>query len=313
MACEVIEGLDRLSGRAAGGVLTIGNFDGVHLGHQRLLTAAADLARQAGTKLCVLTFDPPPAMLLDEAAVPERIMPPEVKHRHLEQCGAEVIVVVETTAEFLSAEAEDFVREVVAAGLAPRQVVEGRNFFFGRGRAGNVELLMRMAGELGFTVAVVEPVMVDLPGRGSVRVSSSLVRELIRRGEVAAAARCLGRPFTLNGRVVPGQRRGRVLDFPTANVAAAGQITPPDGVYAGRAEIAGQTFPAAVSIGDKPTFGPAPRAIEAYLIEAEGDFYDRPIALAFCRRLRDQEKFPDAESLRRQITKDIQRVREICI
>ena len=115
MACEVIEGLDRLSGRTAGGVLTIGNFDGVHLGHQRLLARASELARQAATRLCVLTFDPPPAVMLDETAVPERIMPEAVKHRHLARRGAELIVVIETTADFLSTAPEDFVRDVVAA------------------------------------------------------------------------------------------------------------------------------------------------------------------------------------------------------
>jgi len=311
MGCEVIEGLDGLSAGAVGGVLTMGNFDGVHLGHQRLLSRASELARRAGVNLCAMTFDPPPAVLLDETAVPERIMPPEVKHRCLAECGADVVIVVETTGELLSTPPRDFVRDVVAARLAPLQVVEGHNFFFGRGRAGDVELLGRMAGELGFGVEVVEPVMVELPGRGSVRVSSSLIRELIRGGEVASAARCLGRPFTLHGRVVAGQQRGRLLEFPTANLAAAGQITPADGVYAARAEIAGASFPAAVSVGVKPTFAPSPRAVEAFLIGTEGDFYDRQMALAFCRRLRDQQEFPDAESLKRQIAKDIERVREI--
>ena len=314
MDCKVIRGLDNLAGQAAGGVLTIGNFDGVHIGHQRLLAEARQLADGAGERLCVMTFDPPPAEVLAPARAPERILPPELKYQYIGDCGAEIVVVVETTAEFLAASAEEFVRRAIVEGAQPRHVVEGHNFFFGRGREGNIELLERLAGQFDFEVTEVSPAMLALPGRDEQRVSSSLVRELIRAGEIAAAAQCLSRPFTLYGRVVGGERRGRLLDFPTANVDADGLIVPADGVYAGRVRIDSLECPAAISIGDKPTFAAngSPRVIEANLIDAVGDFYDRPIAVTFIERLRGQEKFPGAESLAAQIAKDVQRVREIC-
>ena len=311
MSLNVIEGLDRLGGQTAGGVLTVGNFDGVHLGHQKLLAAARELADQTASKLCVLTFDPAPAVLVDEDRGDERIVPVEQKHRLLGECGADMVVVVKTTREFLAMPPEQFVREVIAGKLCPRHVVEGHNFFFGRGRAGNLELLERMAPALGFEVTEVEPVMLDLPARGHVRVSSSLIRELIHLGEVGLAGECLSRPFTLCGRVVRGDQRGRALEHPTANVDPDGMIVPGDGVYAGRAVVEGVEWPAAVSIGAKPTFESSPRVIEAYLVGAEGDFYGLPIAVTFLARLRDQQKFTDVESLKAQMAKDVQRVREI--
>ncbi len=312
MTCEVIEGLERLAGATAGAVVTIGNFDGVHLGHQHILHAGRRLADRAGVRLCAVTFDPPPAALLAAEGAAERIMPEAVKHRYLGECGADMVVVVETTIEFLSMEPEQFLREVIAQQINPSWVVEGHNFFFGRKRAGNVNLLRQMAGELGFDVEVVTPAEVQLPGRGPVRVSSSLIRELIRAGEVAQAATCLSRPFTLFGRVIGGERRGRALEYPTANVDPDAMICPGDGVYAGRAQVGGLDSPAAVSIGTKPTFGVSARVIEANLMGAEGDFYGQPIAVTFLERLRDQWQFPDAESLKAQIAKDVQRVKEIC-
>ena len=197
------------------------------------------------------------------------------------------------------------------ARLAPAQVVEGRNFFFGCRRRGDVELLRREGPRKGFALRVVEPVNVDLGG-GARRVSSTLIRALLREGRVADANRCLGWEFTLHGRVVGGYRRGRLLSYPTANIEAGQQVTPADGIYAARAAVAGTTCPAAVSIGGNPTFGPGERAIEAHLLNTEGDFYDESMSLAFVSRLRAQERFPDAESLKAQIARDIERVRAVC-
>ena len=232
MNCEIIQGLENIPDSLRGCVLTVGNFDGVHLGHQRILTVAGSLAAAEAAKFCVLTFDPPPAVVLAPDKAPDYIMPADKKHRLLAEHGAEVIVVVKPTRQFLAGFAEQFVRDVLVGRFAPKHIVEGPNFFFGHDRSGTVETLREMAGECGFDVTVVEPLEMDFPGRGMVRISSSLVRDLIRAGAVEAAARCLGRPFTLHGRVMGGERRGRLLKFPTANVDPDGLIRPCDGVYA---------------------------------------------------------------------------------
>jgi riboflavin kinase/FMN adenylyltransferase len=311
MAVEVITGLDRVAGQLAGCVLTIGNFDGVHLGHQRLIGVAGDLAERAGARLVAMTFDPPPAAIVAPGAAPARILPRRLRQEYLGRAGVDVVVMVHTTEELLSVGPMEFARDIVARRLRPVRMVEGPNFHFGAGRAGDVEMLREMAAGLGFDVKVVEPARVELPGRAEVHVSSSLIRQLLRDGDVEAAATCLTRPFTLYGKVVGGERRGRVLEYPTANVRPAGMIAPGDGVYAASVELDGRHLAAAVSIGTKPTFGPKPRTIEANLLDTDGDFYGREIAVTFVQRLREQRKFPDAESLRIQIAEDVARVRQI--
>ena len=303
--------LDNIPAGARGCVLAVGNFDGVHLGHRRILQVGAELARSAAGKLVVLTFDPPPAEVLAPDRAPHQILPAGARFDLLSQAGADLVVVARPTAEFLSAEPERFVRETVVGRLRPSAVVEGPNFRFGRGRAGGVDTLRRLAGEGGFEVVEVEPVMIDLSGR-QVRVSSSLVRELLEAGAVEDAARCLGRDYVLHGQVVGGERRGRGLEFPTANVAPAGVMCPADGVYAARAAVGGGSHAAAVSIGTKPTFGKSPRAVEVHLLDACGDFYGCDISVAFLARLREQRRFADADRLRAQIREDIKRVRELC-
>ena len=311
MSFRVIESLANFPRDCRGCVVTVGNFDGVHVGHQAILRAARSVADAAGAPLMALTFEPPAGAVLAPDHRVTCIAPMDTRHRLLAETGVDVVTAVDTTPEFLSIPAADFVRDVLVRRFAASHVVEGPDFFFGHGREGNIDTLRAMAAEGGFDVTEVPPVILDLPGRGPVRVSSSLIRRLVSEGAVAAADRCLGRPYTLEGRVVSGERRGRMLQYPTANLAPADVIIPGDGIYAARALIDGQEFPAAVSIGNKPTFGPGIRCIEANLIGAEGDFYDRWMALAFIDRLRDTIRFPDAESLRAQIAKDIERVRQL--
>lgn len=304
---ECIEGLENFPPSLTGCVLTIGNFDGVHLGHQRILRTARTLADQAGTRVVAMTFEPPPDLVLHPADVPQRITPPDEKLRLLRACGADTVVRIASTRDFLSTTAQEFIEQVILGRFAPSHMVEGPNFFFGRGRAGNVQLLAQVGR---FQMHVVEPVMMELAD-GLQRVSSSLVRSLIAAGDVSAAHRCLGRPFTLMGPVVRGQGRGRTLSFPTANIEPGNQIVPCDGIYAGQALVEDQAFTAAISIGVNPTVGPVPRAIEAFLVDATCDLYGRRIAVRFLDRLRDQQKFDSVETLRAQIEKDVERVRQI--
>jgi riboflavin kinase/FMN adenylyltransferase len=207
---------------------------------------------------------------------------------------------------------DEFVEKVIARCVGPLHVVEGRNFFFGLGRSGNVDTLRRLGKDKGFAVHVVEPVVLEHMG-GPHRVSSTMVRQLVREGNVEAAATCLARPFTLSGRVIPGQGHGRLLEFPTANLDPGRQVLPADGVYAGRARVGDEQFVTAISIGNKPTLGPAAESVvEAFLIDADGDYYGREMSLAFAARLRGQERFEDIEALKGQIAKDVARVRDIC-
>jgi riboflavin kinase/FMN adenylyltransferase len=306
----LVKGLDDLPQAAHGCVLSIGNFDGVHRGHQAILRIARRLADERKTHLLCVTFDPPPAALVNPANVPQAITPLAEKCRLLRQHGADFCGVVQTSVEFLSIEADDFVRQVYEK-LRYVATVEGPDFCFGKNRAGNVELLRRLGATTGFDVVEVPPEMVELSGLGKVRVSSSLIRRLIGQGDVVQAATCLGRNFVLYGEVVKGEQRGRQLNFPTANVDPGNIVVPGDGVYAGRALIAGQSFASAISIGTKPTFGTMARCIEAHLIDGVGELYHQPIELTFLQRLRAQQKFGGVEELTAQIAKDVQRAREI--
>ena len=310
---DVLEGLESLTDQTRGCVLTVGNFEGVHMGHQRILQNARRLANVAGARTVVMTFEPTPAALLIQDRRPELILPRELKFRLLGQCGADLVLLVKTSRDFLATEPQAFVRDVLIGRIGPRHIVEGPNFFFGRERAGSVETLRQLAAEGQYELTVVDPVTMELPGEGEVRVSSSLIRRLVRDGDVASAAKCLGRPFALYGRVVGGARRGRLLDFPTANLEPPVTVIPGNGVYAGWAETGAARYASAVSVGTRPTFGPSSeRAIEVHLLDASGDYYDQSMTVSFVARLRDQRKFPDAETLRAQIVKDVQRVREIC-
>ena len=312
MAATVINGFDRVPSKCRGGVLTIGNFDGVHLGHQSILTVGRELADSAGAPLVAMTFERPPDLVLRPGDVPKRLTPLDEKTELLGQAGADVVVVAETRPELLAMDPAAFVQDVIVAHIAPRHMVEGPNFFFGRKRAGNVDTLRDLGAEGGFEVHVVEPVSVDLP-EGSQQMSSTLIRRLIGDGRVEDAATCLTRPYGLYGPIIPGQGRGRVLDFPTANIDPAEQVFPADGVYAGAARIDGQRFVAAISIGNKPTFQDAEQTyVEAFLIDAgDGDYYGQFMALEITHRLRDQETFDSLDLLREQIAKDVDRVRTL--
>ena len=293
-----------------GCVLTIGNFDGVHRGHQRILSRARALADAGGNPVVAVTFDPPPDLVVRPADAPQRITPHTEKVRLLFAMGSDVVVTLNTTPELLEMSPEEFIEGIIVGHFAPREVVEGPNFFFGRGRAGTVEVLQAAGERYGFTVHTVETLVVELSG-GPMQVSSTLIRHLVAAGRVEDADELLTRPFTLMGKVIGGQQVGRVLEYPTANIDPGQQIVPADGVYIGRAFIGSKKYAAAVSIGCKPTFAPADRTIEANLIDAAGDYYGRVIRLEFLKRLREQKKYDTVEALKEQIAKDVQCAREV--
>ncbi|MHC4984047.1 MAG: riboflavin biosynthesis protein RibF [Planctomycetota bacterium] len=309
---RLIQGLEAVGEKLRGCVLTVGNFDGVHVGHRRILETARALGEAEGSRVVVLTFDPPPDLVLRPADKPQRLTPHDEKCRLLLAAGADHVVKALSERKLLAMTAEEFVHLVILQRFAPRHLVEGENFFFGRGRSGNIDTLRLTGLRAGYVLHVVEPVLVELP-EGPRRISSTLVRRLIAAGRIEDANLCLGRDFALYGRVLAGRGRGRFLEYPTANVNPGEQICPADGVYAGTAAVAGQRTAAAISIGRKTTFGPGQdRCVEAFLLNARGDYYDEKMALGFKRRLRDQRQFGSAEDLKAQIAKDVERVREIC-
>ena len=227
------------------------------------------------------------------------------------ESGCDFVVIAAADHKLLSTGPEEFIEEILLGLFSPRHIVEGPNFFFGRERSGNVNTLREAAGANRFEMHVIAPVTLDL-SQGPARISSSMIRDLIEAGQVRDARRCLGREFALLGRVVRGTGRGgKLLGFPTINLALGEQVTPADGVYAGRATVAGREYPAAVTVGSNPTLGDSPRTVEAFLIDAEGDFYDSEVTLRFAELLRDQQQFESAETLKAQIAKDVQRVRDI--
>jgi riboflavin kinase/FMN adenylyltransferase len=296
--------------------IMIGNFDGVHLGHVELVHAARSAVGDDG-RVIALSFEPHPITVLRGEA-PGRLTSIAERTRLLDAAGADEVVVLEATRELLLQPPEAFIEAIVApyrAGV----IVEGPDFHFGRNRAGNVETLRELQARFGYHTIVIDPVEVALIDGTIVRVSSTMIRWLLEQGRVPDAARLLGRPFELVGPVVCGDRRGRSLGVPTANLDHRDLMLPGDGIYAGvaRREEADHGLewrPAAISIGTKPTFGDLPRVCEAHIIGHDGqiDEYDWTLRIRFTHWLRDQIRYPDADALTAQLGRDIARTEELC-
>ncbi|NOT02517.1 MAG: riboflavin biosynthesis protein RibF [Phycisphaerales bacterium] len=289
-------------------VVSIGNFDGVHRGHRRLLARAAELARRCNVPLVAVTFDPHPLVILRPESAPPQLTTLNQKLEHLAEHGVDLAVVVRATRQLLALEPREFIREVVDR-FHPRHMVEGESFAFGKGRQGNPGLLKTLGAEFGFEVCIIEPVRIILAGE-TVDVSSSVVRELIHVGRVREAAAGLDRPYAVRGRVAPGDHRGAALGFPTANIGDIDQLIPADGVYVGTLKRDGFDAPAGISIGTNPTFRGDHRKIEAHVLDFAGDLNGKSVELRFHDWLRPQRRFPSPDDLARQIADDIQAVRD---
>ena len=291
--------------------ITIGNFDGVHLGHVQLVHRARALAGPRG-RVLVLAFDPQPATVLRPESTPKRLSNWEQRSAWLHEAGADEVVPLRPTPEFLSKSAQQFVVEIVQR-YQPTAIVEGPDFRFGRGRAGSVQTLRDLQSEGGFQMHVIDPVEAPLLDQSPVLVSSSMIRWLLLRGRVDDASRLLSRPFEINGPVMQGDRRGRELGIPTINVECGDFVLPADGVYAGIAVLPdSRQFAAAISVGIKPTFGINARACEAHLIGYDGplDHYGWPVRLQFHAWVRDQLTFAGKDSLIEQMHRDIEHIEQ---
>ena len=297
---------------AESSVVTIGNFDGVHLGHRTLLDAARAVAARQGAAVVAMAFDPHPAGALRPGSEPPRLASLADKRAALLDAGADRVVVIEPTRSLLSQSPEQFV-QWLCREHHPTAVVEGADFRFGEGRRGDMAMLERLGRSLGFEVLTVPTFEIPLADLTICPARSSMIRWLLDCGRGDDAARCLGRLYGLDGRVVVGDKRGRTIGVPTVNLdpeAMADFMIPSEGVYAGVVDLAdGQTRHAAISIGAKPTFGADSPVVEAHLLNFDGDLYDSSIRIRFARWVRDQQAFPDLAGLCRQLERDIELTR----
>lgn len=265
-------------------VVTMGNFDGIHLGHQALVLRSLEEARRRNLASVVLTFDPHPLKVLAPARAPRLILTPEDKIELLQDLGIDVVINQRFDASFASLDAEEFVRRFIVNRLKGKKIWVGRDLRFGHGRKGDVEQLVRWGEELGFEVGIVEPILVN-----GVRISSSQIRQAIEAGRVDEARSSLGRNHFISGTVVEGNRRGRDLGFPTANIASRTEVIPGDGIYATLFYIGQEQWLSVSSIGVNPTFGAGPRTIESYILNFDRDIYGKKIKLAFVKKIRKKK------------------------
>ena len=284
----------------AASVVTMGNFDGIHLGHQALVLRSLEEARHRNVASVVLTFDPHPLKVLAPARAPRLILTPEDKIELLQHLGIDVVINQRFDSSFASLDAEEFVRRFIVNRLKAKKIWVGRDLRFGHGRKGDVEQLVRWGEELDFEVGIVEPILVN-----GVRVSSSQIRQAIEAGRVDEARSSLGRYHFISGTVVEGNRRGRDLGFPTANIASCTEVIPSDGIYATLFHIGQERWLSVSSIGVNPTFGAGPRTVESYMLNFDRDIYGKKIKLAFVKKIREEKKFADVASLIAQIQEDV--------
>jgi len=303
MGTLVLHAIDEYAAAAGkSSALCLGNFDGVHLGHVQLLGQLVRIARERSLLSVVLTFEPHPLEVLGKSRVGRLTSPPQ-KVRLLEAAGVDVIVVQPFTASFASLRPDDFMRQVIGTKLMARAIVVGPDVRFGAGGAGDARRLETFGRGRGIDVHAIEALRVE--GRP---VSSSFIRSLLEKGEAASVRRMLGRPYRMEGSIIRGEGRGSTLGFPTANLSQIDVLVPKDGVYAGAAASEGALLPAAIHIGERPTFD-APFSVEVHLIGRRSDapMAGQRLAVHLLERLRDCARFPDRETLREKIREDIDR------
>jgi riboflavin kinase / FMN adenylyltransferase len=305
---RVIRHLARLPRKLERSVVTLGNFDGAHLGHQAIIRRAAERADVLGGRAVALTFEPHPIAVLAPDRAPPMIQSLHDRLASLRDLGIATTILQRFTLRFAGLDPEVFVREFLLRRVDVAHVVVGYNVNFGRQRAGSAETLVSFGRRFGFGVDVVGPVTAP----DGEHVSSTRLRECLARGDVRGARLLLGRPHALRGRVVVGDQRGRTLGYPTANLhVRPGIVLPPDGVYAVVAEVDGRRHRAVLNIGVRPTFDGRRRVLEAYLLDFTGDLYRRWLVVHLVEQLRGEQRFADVEALRAAIAADVTAARSL--
>ncbi len=282
-------------------VITIGSFDGIHLGHRKLMEITKDSAAKLNSVSVVLTFHPHPLRVLHPERKIHLITTFEKKVELIEETGIDYLIYIKFTPEFANMPPEDFIKNIIAKKLNPVKMIVGHDFGFGAKKSGGIPLLEKLSDEMGFGLEVVEPVVID----GEI-VSSTLIRRLVAAGRVCAANRFLGRYYSVHGLVVKGCGRGRQLGFPTANIIPEEELFPKDGVYATHVKINGEIYFSVTNVGSNPTFNDIMRRIESYIFDFDGDVYGNEIEVFFVERLREEIKFDNIAELESRIKKDIE-------
>ncbi|MBN1910798.1 MAG: bifunctional riboflavin kinase/FAD synthetase [Pirellulales bacterium] len=303
---QLIRQPDDLPEALRGGAVAIGNFDGVHQGHARLIETLRAEADRVGGPAVAFTFDPHPAQILRPDAAPPLLTGTQRKADLLAQLGVDAVVAYPTDRAFLDLDADTFFQRLVRDRLDARAMVEGSNFLFGHNRSGDLTTLGRLCDQAGIALRVVDPISVD-----GLIVSSSRVRELLAQGRLEQANRLLTAPYRIAGTVGEGRHRGATLGYPTANIERIGTLLPSEGIYAGRAWIEQTPHAAAVSLGPNRTFDEEEIKVEAFILDFSGSLYGKPIKVDFLARLRDIKRFDSVEALVAQIDHDVAAVRQI--
>ena len=292
-----------------GSFVTIGNFDGVHLSHRHICRKLAQEAREAGAKSLVITFDPHPKMILHPDIRPFFLITTlDEKLNLLKECGIDATIIIPFSPDYAKTTAREFVYETLERKLAIKKIIIGHDYTFGQNKKGNDTYLISAGQELGFDVEVI-----DAFKEGEEIVSSTLIRNLILQGKVAAAGKLLGRWYNVAGTVVTGFGRGIKLGFPTANIDPEKELLPPAGIYAAFVEVEQKRYMAALNIGEKPTFADYTFTFEAHLLNFEGDLRGKRLNTEFVEKLRDIIKFDSPEMLKKQIAADVKKVRAILL
>lgn len=306
----LIAGNGPVAGEFRGGVIAVGNFDGVHRGHQQVLAVAGEQAKALGAPLGVMTFEPHPRTFFRPEQPLFRLTPLELKSDLMHAAGADYVFALDFNADLAGQEAEDFIASELQHRLGARHVVTGYDFHFGKGRKGSPGLIAAMGAELGFGSTVVEQVTDD---GGLAPFSSSGIREALRRGEVRTAAEQLGYWWCVRGKVVKGDQRGRTIGFPTVNIEMANDGHPARGIYACRVRCAetGETWNGAGYVGERPTFDRKGVVLEVYLLDFEGDMYGRTLSVQFNGYIRPDHRYEGVEKLVAQMAADCEDIRKV--
>ncbi|MBI2400410.1 MAG: bifunctional riboflavin kinase/FAD synthetase [Deltaproteobacteria bacterium] len=290
---------------ASGPILTLGNFDGLHLGHRKIIDKVSERARKLGSPSVVYTFEPHPLKVVAPSMSPQMIVDAKAKAALVDSLGIDFMVIAEFTKEFAAKHPRAFVEDEIVP-LRPREVWVGHDFSFGKAKSGTVDYLRALGEEFGFSVHVIPAYM----KKGEV-VSSSRIRRLVSEGKLRDAASLLGRNFSMSGKVVKGRNVGKELGFPTANLSTVAELMPADGVYAAWANVSGKRHGAVVNIGVAPTFGCKTRCVEVHILGFNGNIYGKKIEVEFVRRLRSEKAFKSKEALITQIRKDSERAARV--
>jgi riboflavin kinase/FMN adenylyltransferase len=304
---ESLNGSENITGRHRGGVIALGNFDGFHKGHQAVIGRAVELARQRGVSALVGTFDPHPAEYFKPDGKPIELTGMDQRLALIETFGADAAVIFHFNEGLAEASPAAFVTDWLASGLGVSAVVTGRDFTFGRDRAGNVEMLDKLCADMGIEAEAVAPIA-DQDGI----VSSTRIRNALREGRISEANRLLTRPYTIEGIVGHGDKLGRTIGFPTANVMLGRYLRPAYGVYAVRCRLSdGRVFNGAANIGIRPMFDPPKELLEVHLFDFAGDLYGQKIAVELHHYLRPEARFDGLDALVEQIAADCTRAKEL--